>query len=100
MSILRLVNDLLAGMVDLRTKLDVAATINFLYNMYRIGRIDRETLRGELEEIVSTILRLRYPNMSDEEMQARMESIVGSFMNYIILSSINRRMGLFQIERR
>jgi len=100
MSILRLVNDLLAGMGDLRTKLDVAATINFLYNMYRIGRIDRETLRGELEEIVSTILRLRYPNMSDEEMQARMESIVGSFMNYIILSSINRRMGLFQIERR
>jgi hypothetical protein len=92
MPILALVNEMLADMTDVRTKLEIANTINFLYNIFSTGKITEEQLRADLKEIVTVLVENRYPEMTDEEKRQKIEEIVGMFMRQIKLETLARRM--------
>jgi len=86
-----LVLKLLEGIRDAGTRADITATLTYLMELYRIGRISDEKLLGELRELCLDVLMEKYPLKDIEELRAEAEECAESFYRAMRLQTIRSR---------
>jgi len=92
MSLMSKVQALIAGITSPRVRLDVAGTINFLYELYASGRINEEQLRSDLFEICFEVIAMSNPDLMDEEIRERTGIVVDDLVRTMKIEGVRRRM--------
>jgi len=68
MSLQAKILSLISGISDTVVRVDVASTINFLYEVYASGRAKGEEVRRELYAVCSDVVSGVHPELSEEEL--------------------------------
>jgi hypothetical protein len=85
------VNSLIAGISDPKTRIDVASSINYLYNLFSHGAISEDQLRSDLKEICATVIETSNPLLTEEEVMKRAEAVAEDLVKTMKLESIHYR---------
>jgi hypothetical protein len=88
------INALLAGIGDPKTRIDIASTINFLYNLFSHGGISEDQLRQELTEICATVIEVSNPILPKDEVLKRAEAEADDLIKTMKVESIHYRVRL------
>lgn len=84
--------ELLSGIDDPAIRMDVANTITFLANVYRSGRAEEAEILNDLREIAITVLALKEPNLSTDELRDKAYEIADKMMRSIKSESLFLRL--------
>lgn len=85
------INALIAGISDPKTRIDVASSINYLYNLFSHGAISEDQLKGDLKEICATVIEASNPLLTEEEVMRRAEAVVEDLVKTMKLESVHHR---------
>jgi hypothetical protein len=85
------INALLAGISDPKTRIDIATSINYLYNLFSHGAISEDQLRSDLKEICASVIEASNPLLTEEEAMRRAEAVVDDLVKTMKLESIHYR---------
>jgi hypothetical protein len=85
------VNALLAGISDPKTRIDIATSINYLYNLFSHGAISEDQLRSDLKEICASVIESSNPLLTEEEAMRRAEAVADDLIRTMKLESIHHR---------
>jgi len=85
------INALIAGISDPKTRIDVATSINYLYNLFSHGAISEDQLRSDLKEICASVLEASNPLLTEEEAMRRAEAVVDDLIRTMKLESVHHR---------
>ena len=91
MSVALKVKALIAALPDPASAMNVASTINFLFNLFSNGKINEEDLRRDLRDICSTVMNITNPDLSEEEIRKRVEVVVDELVEAMKVESLSRR---------
>ena len=91
MSFHELVLKLLEGITDAATRADISATLTYLMELYRAGRLSDERLLQALRELCLDILMEKHPLKDVEELRVEAEEWVESFYKAIRIQTIRSR---------
>lgn len=80
MSLQMKILSLISGIVDPKIRIDVASTINFLYNVYVDGRASEEEVLNDLYSICRDILTYTYPLLGVDEIEAKSREMAEEFL--------------------
>jgi hypothetical protein len=85
------VQALIAGIDDPRARVDVAATIKLLADLYVHGRIGEDDLRRDLTDVVRTVVSYTMPDLLEEDIRDRVELIVDDLVRAIKIEGLRMR---------
>ena len=85
------INALLAGISDPKTRIDVATSINYLYNLFSHGVISEDQLRSDLKEICASVIEASNPLLVEEEVIQRAEAVAEDLVKTMKVESIHYR---------
>ena len=85
------VNALISGIPDNRLRIEIASTINFLYNVYAQGGVNEDQLRGELKEICRTVVELSNPMLLPEDVNDRAEVLADELIRDMKIEALMHR---------
>jgi hypothetical protein len=85
------VNALIAGIGDPRVRIDVASTINYLYNLFSHGAISEDQLLVDLKEICATVIELANPLLPRDEVLRRAEAVAEDLVKTMKVESVHYR---------
>jgi len=85
------INALVSGIPDNRVRLDIATTINYLYNVYTAGGINEEQLRSELVNICRDIIEMSNPLLAPEEVRKRAEIVADDLVKTMRIKALTDR---------
>jgi len=92
MSLNDLVMSLIADISDPAVRMDIAATIYYLRDVYMTGRVREEEILESLQEVCETVIRMKRPDLTDEEVKAEAEKFAKQLMQAIKLETMRMRM--------
>jgi len=82
---------LIAGITDPVVRVDVASTINFLFDVYAGGGIKEDELRSELYSICVDVISGVHPELTEEEVRRISRTTAEEFMRIFKVESLRRR---------
>jgi hypothetical protein len=85
------VKALTAALPDPASAMNVASTINFLFNLFSNGKINEEDLRRDLRDICRTVLNITNPDLTEEDVRKRVEVVVDELVESMKIESLSRR---------
>lgn len=92
MSLQAKIMSLISGITDPGMRVDVASTINYLFNVYCAGHADENEVRGALYEICYDVISATHPELTEEEVRDKSEAMAEEFIRSFKLESATRRM--------
>ena len=99
MSFHELVLKFLEGVRDAGTRADITATLTYLVELYRAGRLSDERLLQALKELCLDVLMEKFPLKDIEELRTMAEEWAEQLYRAIRLQTIrNRYMRVFPSE--
>jgi len=91
MSLQAKILSLISGITDTVVRVDVASTINYLYEVYASGRVKGEEVRRELFAVCSDVVSGVHPELSEEEVRRIANGMADEFMRIFRVESLRRR---------
>jgi len=85
--------DLLSGISDPAVRVDVASTISFLAQVYRMGKATEEQIANDFREIVREVLTMKNPTLAPDELKKLIDDYVNRLMIAIKGESAFTRFG-------
>jgi hypothetical protein len=82
---------LISGIGDPKVRMDVASTINFLFDLFRHGGITEDQLKKDLTEVCRSVIEVTNPLMPEGEIRERAEIIVDDLIRTMKVESIHHR---------
>jgi len=83
--------NLISGLVDPTVRMGISSTINYLYQIFRDGRVSEDDIRDSLYEIFVDVLKFKHPEVLDEEIRKKAREMVEEFIIAFRLESTARR---------
>jgi len=99
MSLESLILELLEGIDDAATRTSIASTINFLADVYTLGKASMKEIRKDLMEVVTSVYEAKYPDYPPEQIRAMAEEMVNKMLAAIRMKAM-ARLALRQYRRR
>jgi hypothetical protein len=65
---------LMEGIADASVRADIMTAFSYMVEAYRLGRIDDERLRRDLNELCLDVLAVKYPTKDIEELKSEAET--------------------------
>jgi len=91
MSLSQKVLALVSGIDNPRVRFDTMSTINFLFDLYNSGRISEEELRTDLADICSTVLAETNPELAEDEVRKRANTLADELARIMKVEGLRRR---------
>lgn len=91
MSLQAKILDLISGFNDPTLRVDVSATINYLFQLYASGSAAEDRIRDSVYEVCYDVIRAKAPDLTDEEVRERARQMTEEFMRAFRLESALRR---------
>jgi len=82
---------LVSKLRDPTMRIDVASSIKFLADVYRLGRANEEDIFNDLMDICMTVYKETEPDLSDEEVRDKAEDTAKDLMRIIKITGVTRR---------
>ncbi|RLC73740.1 MAG: hypothetical protein DRI26_00180 [Chloroflexi bacterium] len=92
MSLHDLIMSLISDITDPAVRLDIAATINFLKEVYLAGAAPEEEILNDLREVCETVLAYKEPDLFGEELKRRAEELAKQMFRAIKIETMRLRM--------
>jgi len=92
MSLHSLIMSLLSGILDPVTRVDIASTIHYIFDIYSSGNISDADAKNALFEICVDVLRATKPDLTDEEIKENAEQLSEQFIKAFRIEALRRRM--------
>jgi len=83
---------LLSGILDPTTRVDIASTIQYIFDLYSSGRISDADAKNALYEICVEVLRATKPDLTDEEIKENAAELSEQFIKAFRIEGLRRRM--------
>jgi len=80
MSVQQVILNLISGISDPADRMEIARTINMIYQAFISGRANEDEVRRDLLDIVKTVLKYKDPFLPKEEIDKRANEIVNNLM--------------------
>ncbi len=80
MSVTSIILSLIDGIEDPADRIEIARTINLIYQAFSKGQATEEEVRKDLLDIVKTVLRIKNPLLPKEEINQRANEIVENLL--------------------
>lgn len=93
MSLQSKIFELIKDLKDPSMRVDVAATIGFLSDMYNMGRISEEEFREALMDVCTSVYRETKKGLEDEIIRDLAEKMVEELVAAAKISGLRRRVG-------
>jgi len=81
---------LISGIDDPSTRLEIARTINFLFDVWKTGNAPPEEIKNALNEIAYTIVSYKFPLLSEEERKKKAQEIAEDIFRAFKMESLYR----------
>jgi len=91
MSLQSKILSLLSGVTDVTLRMDVASTINYLFQLYEAGEIEEQRIRRELWGVCYDVVRALHPELTDSEVKDESSKLEDEFIKIFRLESARRR---------
>jgi hypothetical protein len=91
MSLQSKIRVLIAGIEDMNSRINVASTISYLYDLYSNGRISEEQVRDDLYDVLFEVMRFLKPNLVEDALKKVTEDLVEDFVRTFKLESASKR---------
>jgi len=85
------IRSLISGIGDSRVRVDIASSINFLFDLFRHGQITEEQLKKELTNICRSVIEITNPLIPEDEVSMRAEVIADDLIRTMKVESIHYR---------
>lgn len=92
MSLQTKIMELITGLRDPMMRVDVAATINYMSDLFNMGKISEEELFENLTEICMTVFKETKKGLDEEALKDIAEKEANELIKAIKLSGLRRRM--------
>jgi len=92
MSLQQKILTLIGGIPDPATRVDIATTVNYLFQLYVGGHINEETARTELYNVCHDVISITYPDLTEEEVRKKANQLAEEFMKVFRVENVHRRM--------
>lgn len=83
--------NLISGITDPKIRIDVASTINFLYNVYVDGRAGEEEVLSDLHNICRDVLTYTYPLLGVDEIEAKSREMAEDFLREFKVEGLRQK---------
>jgi len=87
-----LILSLIADIRDPAVRMDIAATVMLMRDAYLAGTATEEDVRASLVEVIETVLEVKEPLLSKEEIRERAKDLVEQYLRAIKISTLRMRM--------
>ena len=92
MSLQAKIMNLIGGITDPTIRMDIASTINYLFQVYVSGGANESEIRDSLYEVCRDVISALYPDLVEEEVRKRSAKMAEEFIRVFRLESAYRRM--------
>jgi hypothetical protein len=79
------------GITDASVRADIVTAFSYIVEAYRLGRIDDERLRRDLNELCLDVLSIKYPTKDIEVLRSEVEEWVGKLYRVIKAMAVRER---------
>jgi len=83
--------NLISGMVDPTVRIGISSTINYLFQIFTSGTVREDDIRDSLYEVFIDVLKVKSPELTDEEVKKKARGMVEEFILAFRLESTARR---------
>jgi len=92
MSLQQKILTLISGIPDPATRVDIATTINYLFQLYVGGHINEDQVRTELYNVCYSVIGATYPDLTEDEVRKKANQLSDEFMRVFRIENVHRRM--------
>jgi len=92
MSLQAKILSLISGITDPTMRIDVASTINYLFQIWLGGNVREEEIRGSLFEVCFDVISGVHPELTEEEVRGIASDMTKEFMRIFKVEGLTRRM--------
>jgi hypothetical protein len=82
---------LMEGITDAGVRADIVTAFSYMVEAYRLGRIDDNRLRRDLNELCLDVLAVKYPTKDVEELRREAEEWAGKLYRVIKAMAVRER---------
>lgn len=91
MSLQALIVSLISGIRDPTTRVDIASTINYLFDIYTAGYENEGEIRNSLYDLCLTVVRFKFPDLTEEECREKAMDLTEEFLRAFRIEGARRR---------
>jgi len=91
MSLQMMIMNLISGIRDPTTRIDIASTIHYLFDIYAGGHANEGDIRNSIFDICRDVLRFKFPDLTEDEIREKAGEMTEEFMRVFRLESARRR---------
>jgi len=92
MSLQAKILSLISGVTDPTRRIDIASTINYLFQIWMSGVAEEGEIRTSLFEVCSDVISGTHPELTEEEVRRISSDMAGDFMRLFKIEGLSRRM--------
>jgi hypothetical protein len=82
---------LMEGITDAGVRTDIITAFSYMVEAYRLGRIDDERLKRDLNELCLDVLAVKYPTKDIEELRGEAEAWAEKLYRVIKVMAVRER---------
>ena len=86
-----LIMKLMEGITDAGVRADIVTAFSYMVEAYRLGRIDDDRLRRDLNELCLDVLAVKYPTKDVEELKSEAEEWAGKLYRAVKAMAVRER---------
>jgi len=83
---------LISDITDPTVRIDVASSINYLFQVWLSGNVKEEEVRSSVFEVCFDVISGTHPDLTEEEVRRMSNDITGEFMRLFKIEGLSRRM--------
>jgi len=83
---------LISGITDPTMRIDIASTVNYLFQVWTGGGASEEEIRGSLFEVCRDVISGTHPDLTEEEVRGIANDMTNDFMRIFKVEALTRRM--------
>jgi len=91
MSLQAKILNLISEITDPAERMDISASIYYLFQVYMSGQVKEDDIRDSLYEICVNVFRAKSPELLDEEVRKKARELTEEFMSAFRFGSMARR---------
>jgi len=91
MSLTQKVLALISGLDNPKARMDVASTINFLYDLFLDGRITEGQLKDDLYDICREVIAMSNPDLLEDEVRKRSAIVAEELVKTMKIEGLAKR---------
>jgi len=83
---------LISGITDPTARIDIASTINYLFQIWIGGHAQEKEIRSSLFEVCFDVISGTHPELTEEEVRRISNNMTNEFMRLFKIEGLTRRM--------